>query len=92
MRQYEFLPVSAIYGTGEYDDPRAPNTGYKVRDRFDRNRSLGYVAKVGKVWKAVRPTNFADLRGFHRSRWNLSGQFGTRHEAAEHLRSLVPNS
>lgn len=90
MRQYDFTTVSAIYGTVNYND--GPTKGYAVRDTFDRRRHLGYVAKVGKVWKAVRPKQFGTFGGFHIERRNLHGEFATRHDAAEYLRRLAANA
>lgn len=88
-RQYEFMPVHAIYGTADYDQSRAPGKGYAVRDRFQRGRHLGYVARRGREWQAVRPEKFDPMLGFHRSRHHLHGSFSTRWDAAEHLRRLA---
>lgn len=85
--QYDFRRVYAIHGTVNYD--HYVTEGYAVRDRHERNRHLGYVAKVGKDWKAVRPVRFASFGAFHQERKNLSGAFSTRFEAAEYLRRLA---
>lgn len=89
MKQYQYDRVSAIYGTAEYETSRAPREGYAVRDRHDKNRHLGYVAKDGRIWRAVRPTCFGSVVGYHNARHSLTGEFRTRHDAAEFLRRLA---